>query len=205
MKRKARRKDCYSIVTENLSHNPFMTKIMKSSDFTPEPGVKHTDNIQLAHSPSCSGGDFKSPRDGIMSRKEFELRTSLTVLKEFGPEKTSKRNTNVTQSMEIKPLRTGFSSAGKSFSNLSGISYKPQLPKIKVFNKESVNELIASIQEVKANKEIIEQVGPSPGAFSIANVRKQLRQSPENSISFKRVGIKQPLQVGLNRKKRAQY
>ena len=45
MKRKARRKDCYSIVTENLSHNPFMTKIMKSSDFTPEPGVKHTDNI----------------------------------------------------------------------------------------------------------------------------------------------------------------
>ena len=110
-----------------------------------------------------------------MSRKEFELRTSLTVLKEFGPEKTSKRNTNVTQSMEIKPLRTGFSSAGKSFSNLSGISYKPQLPKIKVFNKESVNELIASIQEVKANKEIIEQVGPSPGAFSIANVRKQLR------------------------------
>ena len=67
-----------------------MTQIMKSSDFTPSAGVKHTDNIELANSPSVSGGAFRSPRDNIMSKAEFELRTSLTVLKPIGP--VEKRN-----------------------------------------------------------------------------------------------------------------
>ena len=52
------RKDCYSIVTEELSHNPFMTKILQSSDFLPTPGVKHTDDLSLANSPSVDGGAF---------------------------------------------------------------------------------------------------------------------------------------------------
>ena len=56
--KKKRRKDIYSIIPEALSHNPFMTKIMKSSEFTPQPGVKHTDNIELANSPSVAGGQF---------------------------------------------------------------------------------------------------------------------------------------------------
>ena len=102
-----RRKDCYSLVQEELSHNPFMTKIMKSTDFTPSAGVKHIDNIELANSPSIDGGAFQSPKN-VMSRAEFELRTSLTVLKQMGPDKGgTKRNRNakVTQSMEIKPYR----------------------------------------------------------------------------------------------------
>ena len=33
--RKARRKDVYSLVPEALSRNPFMTKIMRSSEFSP--------------------------------------------------------------------------------------------------------------------------------------------------------------------------
>lgn len=56
-----------------------------------------------------------------MSRAEFEARTSLTVLKQFGPElkKQRGRNNKVTQSMEIKAHKTGFSSAGVSFSEFS--------------------------------------------------------------------------------------
>lgn len=50
--------------------------------------------------------------------------------------------------------------------------------------------MMASLQEVKANKLLIDEAGPSPGVFSIAATRRKLRQSPENSISFKRVGIK---------------
>ena len=65
-----------------------------------------------------------------------------------------------------------------------------KLPKIKVLNKESLNDLVASIQEVDANKKLIEEAGPSPGVFSIAATRRKLRQSPRNDISFKRVGIK---------------
>lgn len=68
-----------------------------------------------------------------------------------------------------------------------------KLPKIKVFNKASINDLIASIQDVKSNRKLIEKVGPSPGAFSLAATRRVLRQSPSNEISFKRVGIKQPI------------
>ena len=134
---------------EELSHNPFMTKIMKSSQFTPSAGVTHTDNVLLTNSPSVSGGVYQSPREGIMSKAEFELRTSLTVLKPIGPqEKKNKRNRKVTQSMEIKPYQTGFSSAGVSFSKLSESrvgSAKPKLPKIKVFNRESIKDLVASI------------------------------------------------------------
>ena len=68
-----------------------------------------------------------------------------------------------------------------------------KLPKIKVFNKASINDLIASIQDVKSNRKLIQQVGPTPGAFSLAATRHKLRQSPSNEISFKRVGIKQPI------------
>ena len=149
MKKKHGRRDCYSLVQEELTHNPFMTKILKSNDFTPSAGVKHTDNIELVNSPSVDGGEFKSIQPGIMSRAEFELRTSLTVLKQFGPEKTdNRRNNKVTQSMEIKPQRTGFSSAGVSFSQLTDSragSARPRLPKIKVFNKESVVDMLASL------------------------------------------------------------
>lgn len=116
-----------------------------------------------------------------MSRAEFELRTSLTVLKQFGPDKRggeNRRNNRVTQSMEIKPQRTGFSSAGVSFSQLTDSrvgSARQRLPKIKIFNKESVVDMIASLKEVQDNKDIIDKAGPTPGAYSIAAVRKRLR------------------------------
>lgn len=61
--------------------------------------------------------------------------------------------------MEIKPQRTGFSSAGVSFSQLTDSrvgSARPRLPKIKVFNKESVVDMLASLQEVKTNRSIID-------------------------------------------------
>ena len=61
MRSQKSRKDCYSIVPEVLSHNPFMTKLMKSSDFSPSAGVKHKDDVQLANSPSIDGGTFKAP------------------------------------------------------------------------------------------------------------------------------------------------
>ena len=116
MKKKRNRGDNFALVQEELSHNPFMNKILKSADFTPEAGVKHTDNVMLANSPSVDGGQFKSNRPGIMSKAEFELRTSLTILKGLGPDQTGRNKPKVTQSMEIRPQRTGFSSAGVSFS-----------------------------------------------------------------------------------------
>ena len=85
MRRGQRRKDVYKIIPENLHLNPFMTKVCQSKDFTPSAGVTHRDNVLLPNSPSCSGGDFKSPFENCMSRAEFELRTSLTVLKAMGP------------------------------------------------------------------------------------------------------------------------
>ena len=57
-----------------------MSRILKA-DFAPSAGVTHTENVLLVNSPSVSGGDFKSPRPEIMSKAEFELRQSLTVLK----------------------------------------------------------------------------------------------------------------------------
>lgn len=77
-----------------MSHNPFMSKLLKSEDFTPVAGVRHTDNAELKNSPSVDGGEFKPPKEGIMSKKEFELRTSLTVLKQFGPEKNKRGGRN---------------------------------------------------------------------------------------------------------------
>ena len=79
-RKKFRGKDCYSLVKEELKTNPFMSKILKSSDFTPSSGVKHTDDILLVNSPSVSGGDFKSQRPELMSKKEFEMHKSLSIL-----------------------------------------------------------------------------------------------------------------------------
>lgn len=79
-RRKRRGKDCFSLVREELKSNPFMSRILKSTDFTPSCGVTHTDNVMLPNSPSVSGGDFKSLRPGILSKAEFEMRQSLTVL-----------------------------------------------------------------------------------------------------------------------------
>ena len=86
LKKKRNRGDNFALVQEELSHNPCMNKILKSADFTPEAGVKHTDNVMLANSPSVDGGEFRSNRPGIMSKAEFELRTSLTILKGLGPD-----------------------------------------------------------------------------------------------------------------------
>jgi len=73
-----------------------MNKILRSTDFTPSAGVKHTENVLLPNSPSCSGGDFRPPKDNIMSKAEFEMRASLTILKKMGPEPDKKRNRRVT-------------------------------------------------------------------------------------------------------------
>lgn len=149
MRKNRSRKDCYTLVPENLHLNPFMTKILRSNDFTPSAGVTHRDNVLLPNSPSCSGGDFKSPKSNLMSRAEFEMRTSLTVLKAMGPEPEKRKKNRVTQSMEINPHhRSGFSSAGKSFSHLSesrGSKLRNRLPKIKVLNKRSIADLCASL------------------------------------------------------------
>ena len=64
------------------------------------------------------------------------------------------------------------------------------LPSIKVFNRQSVNEMLASLEEIEINRELIEKAGPTPGVFSIAATLQKMRLSPRNSISFKRVGIK---------------
>ena len=78
-----------------------MSRILKA-DFAPSAGVTHTENVLLVNSPSVSGGDFKSPRPEIMSKAEFELRQSLTVLKQMGP-LTSREGSKkkVTQSIDL--------------------------------------------------------------------------------------------------------
>ena len=47
MRKEANRRDCFSLVKEELSHNPFMSKLLKSYDFKPESGVTHIDNVLL--------------------------------------------------------------------------------------------------------------------------------------------------------------
>ena len=68
----------------------------------------------------------------------------------------------VTQSIDLNAQHhlSGFSSAGKSFSHLSEVRSRQvrrnRLPKIKVLNKKSVNELVVSLKEVETNRKLIE-------------------------------------------------
>ena len=80
------RRDCYSMILDERSRNPFMQKILKSSDFSPQQGVTHVDRAGDASSPRVSGGEYRHPNKHIISRKEFELRKSLSHLKQFGPD-----------------------------------------------------------------------------------------------------------------------
>ena len=74
LKRKNNRRDCYSLIKEERTRNPFMKNIAKSSEFSPSMGVVHRDRANNPNSNFCSGGLFKSPHENRMSRKDFELR-----------------------------------------------------------------------------------------------------------------------------------
>ena len=65
-----------------------MKNIAKSSEFSPSMGVVHRDRADNPNSPSVDGGMFKSPYENRISRKEFELRQSLSNLKSIGPQST---------------------------------------------------------------------------------------------------------------------
>lgn len=75
------RDDCYSLMQDERSRNPFMRNIGKSSDFSPSRGVTHVDRPGDAASPRVSGGVYKHPNANIISRKEFEQRKSLSHLR----------------------------------------------------------------------------------------------------------------------------
>ena len=137
-----------------------MTKILKSHDFKPEPGVSHIDNVLLQNSPSVSGGAFKSPNPMLMSRTEFNKRTTtLSMLKDYGPDRKRNNGRNISmlsQSIEVKDhQRLGISSGGLSFSKISAsgesraaTEMEKPLPSIKVYNKQSMNEMLASLEEI---------------------------------------------------------
>ena len=78
-------RDCFTIIKEEKSKNPFMKNIAKSSEFSPSMGVVHRDRADNPNTPFVSGGPFRSGDDNHLSRKEFELRQSLSNLKSFGP------------------------------------------------------------------------------------------------------------------------
>lgn len=71
---------------EEKHHNPFMQFIGKSEFFKPIRGVIHRDLADDNSSPRVSGGIYQSTNESKISRKEFELRKSLSILKDFGPE-----------------------------------------------------------------------------------------------------------------------
>ena len=86
LRRKNIRKDCYSLVKEEKTRNPFMRNIAKSSQFNPSMGVIHRDRADNPNSDFCSGGPFKSKKEHAISRKDFELRQSMSNLRLFGPQ-----------------------------------------------------------------------------------------------------------------------
>ena len=74
MKRNRNRRDCYSLIHEERTRNPFMKNIAKSSEFDPQMGVVHRDRAGDPGSPMVSGGMYKSPFENRMSRRELEAR-----------------------------------------------------------------------------------------------------------------------------------
>ena len=62
------RADCYSLMQDERSRNPFMRNIGKSTDFSPSRGVTHVDRAGDTASPRVSGGVYKHPNSNIISR-----------------------------------------------------------------------------------------------------------------------------------------
>ena len=76
------------MIKEERSRNPFMKNLAKSTEFNPSMGVIHRDRADNPNSDYCSGGNYKSTKEYQISRKEFELRQSMSNLKLFGPQST---------------------------------------------------------------------------------------------------------------------
>ena len=85
------------------------------------------------------------------------MRNSLTVLKEFGPNRGRNAAHKLAQSMDFQPKTTQSSvidnSDGVSFSTLTSrlTSAKPKLPPIKLLNKQALSQVLASTIDVERN------------------------------------------------------
>ena len=147
-KNRRNRRDCYSMILDERNRNPFMQKILKSSDFSPQQGVTHIDRAGDASSPRVSGGEYQHPNKNIISRKEFELRKSLSNLKQFGPDYD---RSQVGKSLDVSRMgsKKGYieehGSTSVAFSTLSGRPRK--LPAIKMMNREVIKDLLMSDEE----------------------------------------------------------
>lgn len=144
------RRDCYSMILDERSRNPFMQKILKSSDFNPQHGVTHVDRAGDASSPRVSGGEYKHPNKNIISRKEFELRKSLSNLKQFGPDYDRSVVGRSLDASRMGSKRNHLDEHGATsvnFSTLSGRGPKYILPAIKMQNREVIKDLLLTEEE----------------------------------------------------------
>ena len=105
--------------------------------------MTHIDRAGDATSPRVSGGEYRHSNEHIISRKEFELRKSLSNLKQFGPE-YDRSVVGKSLDASIRHLdEHGATSVG--FSTLSG---KPRkLPAIKMLNRSVLNDLLLTEEE----------------------------------------------------------
>lgn len=186
LKRRNRR-DCYTLIPEERARDPFMsTHIAKSKNFKPSMGVLHRDRADLPQSPSVSGGVFKSKHSWAVSRKEFEMRRSLSYLKSIGPaDKNTSRNGRVNLSCDFG-ARLDESLMGSKYSPATsrGKKHRIKLPSITLKTHDAVQQVIMSPEELNEVNESFRSSGPTPGIFSLAALRGGKKGQ---DFSFRRV------------------
>ena len=159
-----------------------MQNIGKSEFFNPGSGVTHRDMADDHSSPSVRGGAFRHMNEVRISRKEFELRKSMSYLKEFGPDSDRMK---VNQSLDVHafmdPARESlihFNDSGSNFTNIRKKQNKNDRIRLPALNKSrdfATKDLALTKDEIKLHNESIKDFGPSPGVWDVASARKKLR------------------------------
>ena len=196
--------DRYKMIQENVSKVPFMPNIGKSQFFKPSHGVTHRDFADHQNSPKVSGGVYKHPNQTRISKKEFLLRQSLSALKEFGPAEERKVN----QSLDVHAFRDpgdsliGFSVSPSNFSTLNKPperNHRINLPVLKSKGRAfDSKELLLTKDEIRAYNSSNQEIGPSPGAWDLANSRHKLKPMLKQVFSFNRVNLRNQLSQSIH-------
>ena len=112
--------------------------------------MTHVDRAGDATSPRVSGGEYRHPNENIISRKEFELRKSLSNLKQFGPEYDRSVVGKSLDASQMGSKRGHLDEHGATSVAFSTLSTRPPryiLPAIKMQNREVLRDLLLSDEE----------------------------------------------------------
>jgi hypothetical protein len=194
--------DRYLLVKEDKSHNPFMVCETKSLSLAPSQGVSFRSSLADRIAQKVSGGKYKPKNELRMSKQEFQLRSSFSTLKDFGPRTEPERQ--LYQSVNVSDITE--SRMSSLFAPSTFATHQNQhkhdrikLPSLKT-KAQCIDELLLSANDISVLNTNAKEA--SPGAWPVAQSRAAFASKTKQKLSVSKFGLRGPLYKSVTAEKR---